>query len=106
MGQHVSRNAVALRVVLFFARNPEEHLLTQDVSEKFGMPAKDVVNCLRRPVEDGMLAKVVQASGKRPGRGQEATYAAGPRLLEMIGEKRAERVALMVVAEACVPVGG
>lgn len=92
MGKRASINAVALRVTLFFARNPDEHLTSNDITEKFDIPLSEVHSSLKRIVDSGMISR--DAHG--PGRGKQAIYSAGHELLVMIGERR-------VLIEACMP---
>lgn len=76
------------RVLVFFARHPEEVLSTTDVSIKFDVSQEEVRTCLRHAVEDGRIAKQSKGRGPHP-----VVYSAGPVLLQMIG----------VVMEACAP---
>jgi hypothetical protein len=92
-----TNNAMTLvdRVVVFFARNPEESLSSQDVSVKFGVALEDVYFSLRHAVEDERLKKEISGS-----RANGAVYSAGPALLTTIG------ACIPVRMDACAPVGG
>lgn len=109
----------ALRVVLFFARNPEEELTSADITMKFDIPADKVHGTLNRAARDGMLRRAGQHRG---GRGRVLVYSAGDALLALIGERRLvedrraedretpdRRVGasmMALVVEACAPLAG
>lgn len=93
MARHVGPAGTSLRVVLFFARHPEEELLSSDVALKFEIPPEQVRSRLDRAVREAMLVR----QGGKQGRGNESTYCAGPVLLGLIGFRRVH------VAGACVP---
>lgn len=95
MGRSLQPGSLGLRVVLYFARNPDEELTTGDIAEKFDVPIGNVRTPLARQVQDGMLVR----TGNGAGRGRKLVYKAGQRLLVMIGEER-----ITMVAEACLPV--
>ena len=84
MSKQLQNGSVVLRVVLFFARHPEEDLTTNDVAVKFEVRQEDVNKRLRGAVRDGLLA--YKSDG--PGRGKLSTYSAGPLLLSMVGVTR------------------
>ena len=120
MGKHIGSMSVggALRVVLFFARNPEEDLTTADVTLKFAIPAEHVRNALARAVANGLLRR---NGGSTGGRGKMLVYSAGDMLLSLIGERRlvedrrthdrdspdrrAAPSVMVMVLEACAPLG-
>lgn len=96
MGAHVGSGSLALRVVLFFARNPQEELTTSDIVEKFSAPnGSQVRMLLNRHVLDEMLARTELGAG----RSRQNVYKAGRKLLVMIGEERTT-----LVAQSCLPV--
>ena len=67
------------RVILFFARHPEEELSTRDVMTKFGMLNRHAVRAsLRSAVSQGVLACAWQP-------GMTGIYSAGPMLLVEVG---------------------
>lgn len=68
---------LAVRVLAFFASNPDESLTREDVAEKFGVHIKTVPIALKPLLHDGAL----QTSGAGL-RGSPVTYSAGPGLLE------------------------
>jgi hypothetical protein len=84
-----------LTIVIFFARYPDEELLAGDAALKLGCSSSDVHRRLRWQLENGLVA----SSGGGPGSRQQATYTAGPRLLQMIGAARAATRN----ADACTP---
>ena len=109
----------ALRVVLFFARNPEEELTTTDIALKFAIPPLNVRSTLAIAVANGMLRR---RGGNNGGRGKLLIYSAGDTLLSLIGERRLledrraeeretpdRRVGtnvLVLMVEACAPLAG
>jgi len=94
MARFIGASSLAQLVTLFFARAPHEELTTGDVSVKFDVPQGHVYKRLKPCLRDGLLA--CRSAG--PGRGRIAVYSAGPRLLMLIGEVRAQQ------PTACVPV--
>lgn len=120
MGKHIDTKSFALRVVLFFARNPEEELTTTDIALKFAIPPLNVRSTLAIAVANGMLRR---RGGNNGGRGKLLIYSAGDTLLSMIGERRLlddrraeeretpdRRVGgtnvLVLMIEACAPLAG
>ena len=99
-----NRITLAERLVIFFARNPDEELTTKDVVEKFDVQVpRDINSRLRDSIASGRLA--VKLAG--PGNGRSRVYSAGETLLYEIGERQrlvAESVAPPM--EACSPVDG
>ena len=85
MGKHIDSKSGALRVVLFFARNPEEELTTTDIALKFAIPPLNVRSTLAIAVANGMLRR---SGGYNGGRGKLLIYSAGDMLLSLIGERR------------------
>jgi DNA-binding IclR family transcriptional regulator len=69
----------ALLVVLWFARNPDEELLTTDISARFGVPRDDVWRLLRGLRREGWLEMQLARQRYAP-----ATWRAGPRLRQEI----------------------
>ena len=84
----VKTTSLAFRVVLYFARNPEEELTSSDIAVKWGNgDIKDVAGRLRKYRAGGVLACV--ESPKIPAKMarnnfKELTWSAGPALLEML----------------------
>ena len=119
MGKHIDSKSGALRVVLFFARNPEEELTTTDIALKFAIPPLNVRSTLAIAVANGMLRR---RGGNNGGRGKLLIYSAGDTLLSLIGERRLledrraeeretpdRRVGtnvLVLMVEACAPLAG
>jgi hypothetical protein len=76
--------APRLRVLVFFAANPEEELTTKDIEVKFGfLSMASVTDSLRR----FRVAGYLECDG-RGGPGNCATWRAGPTLLREIGVAR------------------
>lgn len=71
----------SLRVLLFFAANPDECLTTADVAAKAGVEQCSVRALMQHRVETGLLAR----TSTRTGPGAMTTYTAGPELLRAIG---------------------
>ena len=119
MGKHIGSKSGALRVMLFFARNPDEELTTADIALKFAIRSEDVRNILARAVSNRLLRR---DGGNSGGRGRVLVYSAGDLLLSLIGERRIledrrsedrgsdDRMAgasvMVMVMEACAPLGG
>lgn len=79
-----------LPVVLFFARNPDEELLTADVAVKLGASPDAVRKLMESPLRHSLLA--CQGGGK--GNGRQHTWTAGATLLRMLRSPQ---------ADACLP---
>jgi hypothetical protein len=75
---YCSPGGVVFKLCLYFARNPDEELWSEDLINKFGA-TYDLNNLLRSAKRNGLI-KVE----KRPGQRQHV-YTAGPTLREMIG---------------------
>ena len=119
MGKHIGSKSGALRVMLFFARNPDEELTTADIALKFAIRSEDVRNILARAVSNRLLRR---DGGNSGGRGKVLVYSAGDLLLSLIGERRiledrraedsgsddrrAGASVMVMVMEACAPLGG
>ncbi len=73
----------AMRVVLFFAREPSEELTTQDVADKFGIDSKHVARVLQRRKDMGYLSSRAIA-GQQCGR----MWMAGPVIHAECGTSR------------------
>lgn len=75
---------LAFRVVLWFARNPDEELTSADISTKWqDLEVRNVSSRLRKYRSDGILN--CSASPERCKSGaKELTWSAGPALLELI----------------------
>lgn len=68
------------RVLMFFARNPDEELSTHDIMEKFGiLHSKSVKKGLMYAVDQALLER-------RWTLGSVAVYSAGPALLAEVGK--------------------
>ena len=78
--------SLAQRITLFFGRNPDEEMTTVDITVKFDVEISRVHKSLSPSVRDGLLHRTSIGSG----RGRLTVYTAGPELLSMIGERRAE----------------
>lgn len=115
----------ALRVVLFFARNPEEELTSPDITLKFGIAGGDVRSALSGAVRAGMLKRSetpTRTAQRGSLRGRVLVYSAGDMLLSLIGERRliedrrtedrdtpdrsAGSSVIVMVMEACAPLAG
>lgn len=72
------RGSLPFKIVLFFARMPEEVLSIMDVAEKWGVPYLTAQQATYRLCKSGWIAKV-KADG-----GRTFLYEAGPQLLEEI----------------------
>ncbi len=81
MAKQVQTGSLALRVLIYFARNPDEELTSVDVAEKFGVDQREVHGRLSRAVRDGVFDRTCSSVG----RGNACIYAAGDALLRMIG---------------------
>jgi len=68
-----------LKILLFFARNPEEVLTAVDMEAKFGIDLGTVLNVVSKYVRSGLLARIDDN-----GPGRRATYGAGPALLALV----------------------
>ena len=92
MAKQLNPLGLSFRVLLYFARNPDEELTAHDVSVKFSVDVEDVRPMLRRALESNWIAQ----SATGGGRGISSIYCSGPALLEMIG----------FAMDACAPVSG
>lgn len=81
MAKQLNPLGLSFRVLLYFARNPEEELTAHDVSVKFEVDVVDVRPMLRRALENEWIAQPVTGGG----RGNSSVYCPGPALLQMIG---------------------
>jgi hypothetical protein len=79
----ISAGGLAFRMCLYFARNPDEELRTNDIATKFREAPRNLCTSLRHAVNGGWIDK----NSGGVGRGNENTYKAGPRLLTLIGVK-------------------
>lgn len=86
MARNGGPESAALVVILYFNRNPEEELTSQDLTTKFGIPPNLIWRKLMQSVRDEMLA--YDSAGA--GRGRSGTWRAGQRLLAMSGHFRQE----------------
>lgn len=86
----MSLYSIAGRVGAFFLQNPHEELSAEDIAQKFGVDVGHVRQSLMALCRSGDLRKVRGGGGP----GGCAVYAAGPRMLRVLG----------LAAEACVPV--
>ena len=68
-----------LRILLFFARNPDECLTALDIESKFGIDLGTVLNAVSKYGRAGLLERVDDN-----GPGLPALYGAGPALLAAI----------------------
>lgn len=75
-------DSMSFRLCVYFARNPDEELSTQDIRAKFGIRGLRICEQLRKAVANRLLELAEERAGKA------YVYRAGPALLEMIGEKR------------------
>lgn len=85
---YCSPTGLSFRVCVYFARNPDEELTTTDIEHKFGAARKYSTNGhLHSAVTNRLLAvrKVLGLKGSKVN-----CYSAGPALLELIGERRAQ----------------
>ena len=72
----------ALKVIAFFAANPDEHMSVRDLCCKFGVARQNMQSVAGRLARQGWLE--VHARG---GRGGEILWRAGPMLLQTIGAR-------------------
>ncbi len=70
------RGSLPFKIVLFFARTPDEVLSIMDVAEKWGVPYLTAQQATYRLSKAGWLAKVKTDGGR------SILYEAGPQLLE------------------------
>lgn len=75
---YCSPESLGFRLCVFFAANPDEELLSEDLRIKFDAPKLAYRN-IRASVKSGLI--------KCEGRGVNSKYTAGPALLQLIGEK-------------------
>lgn len=92
----VNSVSMTMRVVVYFAKNPDEALTAEDASMKFNVPDGLVRKSLRGIVRKGILEYVPLL----PGRERPKVYRAGPVLLRMIG---LGDTTLAAVMQACGP---
>mgnify|MGYP003508504269 CR=1 FL=1 len=77
-------SSLAFKVVLYFARNPDEELTSADIAAKFtDNSVKDVSGRLRKYRAGGILNCVESDQRTRTG-ARALTWSAGPELLDMI----------------------
>lgn len=72
------------RAVIFFARNPEEELSTEDMQVKWGLTNLEVRNNLRQAVREGLVSRVRVRDGSSRS-GMRTYYQAGPVLKKEVG---------------------
>jgi hypothetical protein len=65
-----------MKIVVFFARNPDEELTMKDIHAKFGV-GYNLSQQLKHITEQGWIRKLSHGSKNNP-----SVYGAGPRLLE------------------------
>jgi hypothetical protein len=78
----IVEGSTAWHVVEFFRRNPDEWLLTDDITLRWDLPAGfRVPQALRGAVGEGWLS--VQRTNREPGSGggYRCVYSAGPKIL-------------------------
>jgi len=88
----------SLRVVVYFAQNPEEALTAEDAATKFAIPVADVPAALRVVVRKGLLDYQPLFEGRE----RPKVYRAGNVLLCMIGAVPKETM-MAAVMQACAP---
>lgn len=71
-------SSIAFRVCLFFARNPDEVLMTRDIADKYAVRRETVTRVLRPAVRRGYLQRSAKWGGYHH---EEAVYSAGPALV-------------------------
>lgn len=81
MARNGGPESAALVVILYFNRNPDEELNSQDLTTKFGIPPNLIWRKLGQSVRDEMLAYASAGAG----RGRAGIWRAGQRLLAMSG---------------------
>jgi hypothetical protein len=78
----MSTSSYTFRICLHFGLNPEARMTGAQIAEKFGIcSASNVRQTLKDAIDADLIANVAELKG----RGNRATYAAGPRLLKMRG---------------------
>jgi hypothetical protein len=80
-------DSIALRVILYFAVNPDEELSTSDIYTKFDADPARVYSTLSYAVREKLL---VRRGGSRGRVLLECVYAPGPELLRLLGRSAAE----------------
>ncbi|HWH72870.1 MAG TPA: helix-turn-helix domain-containing protein [Methylibium sp.] len=70
----------ALKVIAFFAANPDEHMSARDMALKFDVPRQNMQCVVSRMSRQGWLEV-----HSRVGQGGEILWRAGPVLLQTIG---------------------
>lgn len=79
---HLMPTNPIMQMIIYFASNPDEELLTQDVAIKTGLTRAAVFRRMTPATLHGMIERVCQSRGRMR---MEACYRAGPALLKMIG---------------------
>ena len=75
---------VPLKVLLWFAHDPDDKLTTSDLSKMFGITTCSVACKLRYARVNGLLK--TDWTKKDSGRHYELMWTAGPKMREIIGE--------------------
>jgi hypothetical protein len=81
----IELTGVPMRVLLYFARNPDEELLSNDISAKWGGDLQQIAVRLSRFVELSWLEIVRTEPTSEVGGGVRNVYGAGPALRAAIG---------------------
>lgn len=76
---------LAFRVLLWFARNPDEELTTTDILERWDLPPGTPLPKSLRNYREARLVNCAEAPSRLPSGGKALTWSAGPLLLEMLG---------------------
>ena len=79
-----TRLGVALKILLWFAHDPDDKLTTSELAEMFGSPRNNVACALRYARMNGLLES--KRTTKKLGMGQQMLWTAGPKMREIIGE--------------------
>jgi hypothetical protein len=79
-----TRLGVALKILLWFAHDPDDKLTTSELAEMFGSPRNNVACALRYARMNGLLES--KRTTKKFGMGQQMLWTAGPKMREIIGE--------------------
>lgn len=72
----------ALKVIAFFAANPDEHMSVRDLCSKFGVARQNMQCVASRLSRQGWLEE-----HSRGGQGGEILWRSGPMLLQTIGAR-------------------
>jgi hypothetical protein len=79
-----TRLGVSLKILLWFAHDPDDKLTTKELSEMFDSPPNNVACALRYARLNGLV--VSKRTTKGLNMGQQLLWTAGPKMREIIGE--------------------